>query len=35
MGRDAATGEFIDIITITKEGSRKLPKDEIEKLIKI
>ena len=35
MGRDAATGEFIDIITISKDGSRKLPKEEIEKLIKI
>ena len=35
MGRDAATGEAIDVVTITKEGSRKLPKEEIDKLIKI
>jgi proteasome beta subunit len=35
MGRDAATGEFIDVTTITKDGHKKLPKDEIEKLIKL
>jgi proteasome beta subunit len=35
MGRDAATGEFIDVTTITKGGHKKLPKDEIEKLIKL
>jgi proteasome beta subunit len=34
MGRDSATGEFIDVITITKDGHRKLGHDEIEKLIK-
>lgn len=35
MGRDSATGEFIDVITITKDGYRKLQKEEIEKLIKV
>jgi proteasome beta subunit len=34
MGRDSATGEFIDVITITKDGHRKLGREEIEKLIK-
>ncbi len=35
MGRDSATGESIDVTTITKDGHRKVPKDEIEKLIKL
>jgi proteasome beta subunit len=35
MGRDSATGEFIDVITITKDGYKKMHKEEIEKLIKL
>jgi len=33
MKRDAATGESVDIITITKAGFRRLEKGEVEKLL--
>ena len=33
MKRDAATGEFVDVITITKNGFRRFERSEVEKLL--
>jgi proteasome beta subunit len=34
MARDIATGEGIDVYTITKKGITKVPKEEIQKIVK-
>jgi len=33
MARDIATGEGIDVYTITKKGISKVPKEEIQKIV--
>jgi len=35
MQRDAASGEAIDVVTITKKGVKKFTKDEVKSLLKL
>jgi len=33
MRRDAATGEYVDVVTISKGGFRRMDKDDVLKLV--